>query len=109
MCGCRQPATVIILKSEHLLLQCVSSCSDPSYSTSDPDNIVALRLWRGSSSTPKTVPTMFKMMTEKNKKQRALALLLIDTNPDLRFTRSWTYEEYYSDCIAVAKAFIKVK
>ena len=62
---------------------------------------------------------MFKKMVEKSKNQRALAIPIVNCeDTDLRqeekprdivIARSWTYQEYYDDCILAAKGLIGVK
>ena len=59
-------------------------------------------------SVPETVPAMFERIVKKSKDQRALVVPIVDDKPALKIARSWTYSEYYDDCILAAKGFIKV-
>ena len=95
-------------------------CRPPSsvrslYWTKDLLDNVKIRRWRGASKTPVTVPAMFKKMMEKNKSQRALAIPIVSYEETVvgknivSVARSWTYGEYYDDCILAAKGLIRVK
>ena len=83
-------------------------CSCSLYSTANPKNSVLLRRWFGAMTTPETVPAMLKKMTKRNKDRVALGLPIVDNKPELINSKSWTYTQYYDDCVTAAKGFLKV-